>query len=371
MNARPHVLFFSRGKGRGHAVPDAAIANDLVSRDPEVIITFASYGMGAATLKALGWNTIDLDLPEHNPIWETVVKATRVLHDVRPTLVVSHEEGVVLPLAKAAGLPTIFLTDWFSNGESVHMQALKFADEIIFLDDAGYQDVPRYLTDKIVYVGAVLQNGRADGPGTDECRALLGVPHDATLIVVVPGGATTHSEALAPILDLVLPAYDKLRDRDDRGHRLIWVAGGVDHAHIAGRVTGRPDIVVMKPHPTIARTMRAANLVITKGNRITTLECEALGVPSISISFGANPPDDHRVARIRTNIALRAKGLDDAVLTQRMIDGLTFGRTLPRDAVGVPSDVLDARCRAVVDRMQEHLQRYAHDGGHVGVVPYA
>ena len=54
MSPLQHVLFFSRGKGRGHAVPDAAIASDLVGREPDVKITFASYGMGAATLKSLG-----------------------------------------------------------------------------------------------------------------------------------------------------------------------------------------------------------------------------------------------------------------------------------------------------------------------------
>jgi hypothetical protein len=44
MNQR--VLFFSRGKGRGHAIPDAAIAADVIARNPSVDVTFASHSAG-------------------------------------------------------------------------------------------------------------------------------------------------------------------------------------------------------------------------------------------------------------------------------------------------------------------------------------
>jgi UDP-N-acetylglucosamine:LPS N-acetylglucosamine transferase len=344
-----HVLFFSRGKGRGHAVPDAAIADGLARQEPGATITFASYGMGAATLRSLGWHPIDLRLPEDNPLWDTVVSAARVLDEVAPTLVVSHEECAVLPVAKARGLPTVFLTDWFLRDESVYMQALQFADEVIFLDDAGYQDVPRYLAGKVVYVGPVLQNGRTPRLSRDECRSQLGFASEETVIVVAPGGATTHSEALAPILDLVLTAYDRL---EAPRKRLVWVVGGADHRDIGRRVAGRSDIIVLTPHDTIAWTIAAANLVITKGNRITTLECEALGVPSISISFGHNPPDDNRVARIRTNVALRARGLDAVVLKRHIADAIAT-----REPFGVSEDVLAARCQAVIDRVRRQLRR--------------
>jgi UDP-N-acetylglucosamine:LPS N-acetylglucosamine transferase len=350
MSDRPKILYFSRGKGRGHAFPDAAIVDELRRREPSAEVTFASYGTGARTLEALGCGTIDLDLPEDNPIWDTTVKAVKLIEDVAPTLVVSHEECFVVPIAKGMGLPTVFLTDWFGPADTVNMQALKFADEVVFLDDAGYQDVPRHVTDRIVYVGAVLRNGLVDGPGIlgrDECRALLGLPPRGLTLVVIPGGAMLHSEALAPILDLVLRAYDGI---DDPDKRLVWVAGGIDHALVSKRASDRPDIIVMKPHGTIARTMRAASVVITKANRMTTLECEAVGVPSISISFGNNPPDDNRVARIRSNTALRAKGLEPDVLRQCVSDSLSVR------APGIPPEVLSARCRAVADRLQHHLQ---------------
>jgi diphthamide synthase subunit DPH2 len=44
MNQR--VLCFSRGKGRRHAISDAAVAADVIARKPSVDVTFASYGTG-------------------------------------------------------------------------------------------------------------------------------------------------------------------------------------------------------------------------------------------------------------------------------------------------------------------------------------
>jgi len=67
MARRNELLFFSRGKGRGHAVPDAAIARELVALSPGVEIHFISYSVGATTLRDLGWNVVDLGLPEDPP----------------------------------------------------------------------------------------------------------------------------------------------------------------------------------------------------------------------------------------------------------------------------------------------------------------
>ena len=81
--AAHQTLFFSRGKGRGHAVPDAVIAADLAAMDPTGEITFASYGTGHATLRDLGCAVIDLDLPEDDPLWNTVGSVVDLLRDER------------------------------------------------------------------------------------------------------------------------------------------------------------------------------------------------------------------------------------------------------------------------------------------------
>jgi hypothetical protein len=350
LSDQPHLVFFSRGKGRGHAIPDAAIAGHLRTLAPDAKITFVSHSMGAATLKGLGWETIDLDLPEDNPLWDTVVRSLPVLRELAPTLVASHEECIAIPLSKALGLPAVYLTDWLLSAEAIQTQSLKYADEVIFLDEPGYYDIPRYLAGKVVHVGPVLRRFPSAGFTRAECRAELGLPPKATVVVVVPGGAAVHSEAFAPVLDLVLRAYESL-DCGDR--RLIWVAGSRDGALVAKRAGGRADIIVMSPHDTIARTMMAATLVITKGNRITVLECEALGVPSISISSGNNPFDDQRIARVRTNVALRARGLEACLLRQHMMCAVAMSDRV----VGRSADAVAAPALAAAKRLQFHLQR--------------
>lgn len=151
------VLFFSRGKGRGHAVPDVAIAHELRSTVGGLDIRFASYSVGAVTLRDLGEQVVDLDLPEDNLLWESTIRIINLIQRLRPRLVVSHEEFCVPPLCHAVGIPNVFLTDWFTDPKSLQMQALKYADQIVFLDEAGIYDEPEYPNNKVSYAGCVLR----------------------------------------------------------------------------------------------------------------------------------------------------------------------------------------------------------------------
>jgi hypothetical protein len=129
-----------------------------------------------------------------------------------------------------------------------------------------------------------------------------------------------HSEERAPLFDLVLGAYDLL-DVGDK--RLLWVSGDSDYSSLVEKSRDRPDLTILKPHCNFTPTIMAADVVITKANRLPLFECEALGIPSISISYGHNWVDDYRVCHIRTNIALRARGLDKLVLRDYMVKALS------------------------------------------------
>ena len=327
---RKQLFFFSRGKGRGHAILDAAIANELVVLEPKLDVTFVSYDVGAATLKDLGQNVIDLELPEDNPLWETVLRISPLLQGQRPALVVSHEEFCVPPLSKVFGFPVVFLTDCFMNPDSIEMQALRYADRVLFLDDRGIYDEPPYLASEVSYLGCVLRP--LDSGGTDkvQSRCALGLPADSTVILVSPGGAGMHSEARAPLFDLVLGAYDTL---DVGEKRLLWVAGEPDYSALVEKSRHRHDLMILKPHYNFTPTIMAADVVITKGNRLPLFECEALGIPSISISYGHNLVEDSRVSRIQTNVALRGRGLDELALRNYMVEALARAgeiRQMPR-----------------------------------------
>jgi hypothetical protein len=153
----------------------------------------------------------------------------------------------------------------------------------------------------------------------DEGRARLGIPASATVILVVPGGADFHSEEKAPVADLILKAYNSLEQEEKR---LVWVVGDPDHGMVAEKTNGRRDVVVLRAHLDFTPTMLACDLLITKGNRLPLLEAEALGIPSISISHGYNSVDDHRVALIRSNTALRARGLTPVSLRGHLLHAL-------------------------------------------------
>jgi hypothetical protein len=313
------VLFFSRGKGRGHAIPDAAIAEEILKLDPGVDVTFVSYSLGASTLRQLGWKTIDLELPEDVSPWEIVVRAMHVLRRQRPLLVISHEEFSAIPVSMGFGVPAVFLTDWFLSEESLQMQCLKYATEVIFLDEPGYFDEPSYLRGRIYYAGFVFRRldlGEDDKAGV---RLRFGVPYDSTVITVVPGGAGMHTEARSPLFDLVFGAFEAL---DVKERRLLWIVGDPDYALLVRKVEGLDGISIFKPQLEFSPILVASDLIITKGNRTPLLECEVMGIPSISISSGLNAVDDYRIGRISSNTALRLRGLNCKSLRDHMLKSL-------------------------------------------------
>ena len=73
---------------------------------------FVSYGTGARAFEQQGIRSIDLGLPDSNPIPETTVLSGQVIAWLRPDVVVAHEEYPALPVAKIFQLPTLAITDW-------------------------------------------------------------------------------------------------------------------------------------------------------------------------------------------------------------------------------------------------------------------
>jgi hypothetical protein len=107
------ILYVSRG--RGHAMQDLAIAAELKEQAPLLRITFASYDIGNKVLLEAGVEVCDLALPERNPFAETVLRNARIIErEVKPILVISHEELAALTAAKINRVQTLFPTHWFS-----------------------------------------------------------------------------------------------------------------------------------------------------------------------------------------------------------------------------------------------------------------
>ncbi|MGH9397772.1 MAG: hypothetical protein ACRD18_13090 [Terriglobia bacterium] len=185
-----------------------AIADELAKLRGDIDLKFVSYGTGAMTFTGHRKPVIDLEMPDTNPLWTTVVRAGQVIGQMQPDLIISHEEFAVLPVAKIFNLPAVFITEWFANPEDLRMQTLSYADEVIFIGDPGTSEEPPCVEGKVHYTGPVLRSfayGRSD---RDRARRELALPQDATLILVVPGSWT---EEKAPICDILMPVFNDLK----------------------------------------------------------------------------------------------------------------------------------------------------------------
>lgn len=313
---KKRILFFTRGRGRGHAIPDIAVGRELEQLRPDIAVRFVSYGTGALTFAAHGIPCIDLQLPDHNSIAATTVLAGRLIASMAPELVVAHEEFSAMPVAKIFGLPTVMITDFFAEPGMLSMDSLWFADRVFFLAKRGLHAEPPSVKGKVEYLGPALREfayGRRDRL---RARAELQLPADATIITVLPGSWT---EAMAPCFDPVMAAFDSLKQPSKH---LVWLAGTDEHL-LKQRVSGRNNITVLGADWQIDRLMVASDLAITKANRMTVIELAALGIRTLSLSHGLNPVDERCVAGLRSN-----ETIDVADLTPRRLK-LTLARQTP------------------------------------------
>src|SRR6266568_3149706 len=141
------LVLVSRGHGRGHAVPDMAVARELTKLAPYVRFRFVSYAAGAEAYRACGFEVIDLEMAENPPFLDLTVALAKLFGrmEPEPRLIVAHEEFAAVPAAEIWEIPCIFLTDFFTDPSHLLMQALKCAAEVIFTAERGLYTEPPYL----------------------------------------------------------------------------------------------------------------------------------------------------------------------------------------------------------------------------------
>ncbi len=312
------VALVSRGRGRGHAVPDMAIARELERLHADLDIRFVSYSGGTHALRSCGYNVIDLQMPDEPPLWDAIIAQTRVIGSLEPRLVIAHEEPPGLIAARVFEIPCVYITDFFQDPNSLFTRALEYASQIIFTAEPGIYTEPPFLTPPTHYVGPAVRRfeyGRAD---RERARRELGITADATVVLCQPGN---WPEAQVPMAQLLVLGWDAL---PYTSKRLIWLAGR-DYKMLRARFEGRTDITIIEEDWQIDRLFAASDLLITKANRLTVYEAASLGLPSISISNEVNWPDDAAVARVRSNTSLHVRGLTPEALGRLMAEKVTAG----------------------------------------------
>lgn len=310
------VLFFSRGRGHGHAIPDMAIADQLSQLRRCADITFVSYGTGAATFVENQRRLIDIEMPDMNPLWLTVTRVGRLLLMMRPDVVISHEEFAVLPVAKMFGIPTVFISEWFPDTGTAEMETLLYADDIILIEDHGLFQAPVHLASRVHCVGPVLRSFCFRAGDRERARKDLNIDPNATVVLVCPGGWAT--EKREPFADIVISAFDLLRiDRKI----LVWLAG-TDYEMLSRKCAGRDNVIIKERDWQVDRLMVASDVAITKANRMTIKELAEVGVPSISISHHMNPIDDRILETIANNTPLDAREIDEKILANEIVTSI-------------------------------------------------
>ena len=305
------MLFFTRGRGRGHAIPDIAIVRELEQLRPDIQVRFVSYGTGALTFAAHGIPCIDLQLPDQNSIAATTVLAGRVMAAMAPDLVVAHEEFSAMPVAKIFGLPTVMITEFFTGPGMLSMESLWYADRVLFLARRGFHVEPPSVRGKVKYLGPALRPFTYRRRDRRRARAELGLAADGAVITVLPGSWT---EAMAPAYEAVVTAFDRLKRREKH---LVWLAGA-DEELLKQRVSERLDITILETDWQIDRLMVASDLVITKANRMTVIELASLGIRTLSLSYGLNPVDEQCVAGLEANETIAIGDLTAGRLRQAL-----------------------------------------------------
>jgi hypothetical protein len=293
------LLFFSRGRGRGHAIPDSEIVKELQRLRDDVDVRFVSYGTGARTIKELHYPLIDLGLPDDNPLFDTEILAAKIIGWLHPQLVVAHEEFAVLPAAKIFDRKVLFLTDWFVEDADLRMGMLRFADHVLFLDQKDIYDEPACVQGRIQYIEPLVRDLRYSRQDKERARAELGIPGSAFVIGVFPGSPPEQRE---PIVDLVLAAMQYLPPNA----LLQWV-GGSD-ADLMSRLAAAHENLHFCPlHQDIGQYYAACDVAITKATRKTLFELEYLGIPSVSLTHGYNRIDDRRAQSLKNTMLMEVK----------------------------------------------------------------
>jgi UDP-N-acetylglucosamine:LPS N-acetylglucosamine transferase len=341
----PKVLFFSRGRGSGHAIPDIEIIAALAGIRPDVQVRIVSYGTGALTFAENEYPVIDVGLPDVGPLVDMTAISGRLIRWLQPHLVVSHEEFAVPPVAKIFSAPVVFITEWFTDPEMYSMGALKFADRIIFLGRSGVFAAPPGVESKVEYVGPVIRTFRYRREGRLRARAELKIADDAAVISVFPGSWT---EETTPIAEFVADAFAKFTRRPKV---LIWIAGA-DAPAIRRRLEGLEHVMVLERYRDIDQLMASTDVAITKSNRTTTLELNHLGIPTVAISFGLNAPDDIIIGSLPCVRRLAAADLTAERLIEEWEGALRRDRPSTENVDGAPA----MRCAHILDEALKALR---------------
>lgn len=301
------ILFFSRGLGLGHATRDIQIKKEVQRLNPTLEIVFASYQEAYKLLFMNKCKVIDLGLPAVGDRYHRLIKIGQTIQQERPSLILSDEELLALPLSRIFNIPSILITNYFPDEKSPWLQLFTFANKIIFPDFRNFFKVPKSISSCVSFVGPIVYRSRLFNKDKNDLRKSMEIEKEDLVIVVTAGGRWDESKVL---YESSIDAFKRLSNINKK---LILLAGGLKRC-LFNKRTKNIFIEGFVDRNEVDKYFLISDLVITRGSYTTLWELALLGIPSISIPF---PPQIHpfnefhasNMERRGTTIVIKEKNL--------------------------------------------------------------
>ncbi|GAC1444807.1 MAG: undecaprenyldiphospho-muramoylpentapeptide beta-N-acetylglucosaminyltransferase [Vulcanimicrobiaceae bacterium] len=248
-----------------------------------------------------------------------VVEALRILHRLKPDVLVATGGYVSLPVVTALRLVRALGRTSARIAVLEPNAAPGLTNRLLapLVDEVWYAVAPagRPLRARERVVGVPVRASMRRAMSAHDARARLGLPHDGHVVVVMGGsqGARSINDAVAELAEAGLPA----------GLCVVIIAGDRDFASLAARLTGRANVTVLAylDDPRVAYA--AADLVVARAGASTLGELAATATPAILVPYPFATAD-HQARNAREFARAGAA----RVVTDRELDAAHLRRAL-------------------------------------------
>ncbi len=220
---------------------------------------------------------------------ECKVKASKLIDEYKPRLIISDEDFASIAVAKSKGIKSVLVTDVF---ESRFLNSITSILEVVLnralnriIDGTDLVLVPMHGEDNgnVMYVGPIV---REISRSREELRRVFGFSDDEMIVTVSVGGTSSGKF----LIDATLRAYSKVKDMYEGGSgkrlRLIIVSGPsldytLDHHYLDDHLI--KDIKLYRYINNMHELVYASDLLISLAGRSTIDEANAYHTPAIFI----------------------------------------------------------------------------------------
>ncbi len=323
------------GGTAGHIYPALALGEELRLRGWDVHYAGTPNGLEAELVPQAGFPFEGFEasgFDRAHPLTlasgvSRVLKSTRRakkwFNDIQPDVVVGFGGYVSIPVARAAeelGVPVVVHEQNSVMGMANHYIAKKAMAVCLTYDEASGA-LEKCPCKDIVLTGNPVRSSVVTAT-REEGRALLGVPEDATMLLVFGGsrGARHINEAIVAMKDELLAM---------EGLHVVHITGPKELASVELSLALTEDEAcrwhVMGYQNRMAETLAAADAIISRAGATSLAEIAARCIPAILVPY-PHATGDHQTVNARCYASSGAacivadEALDDSSFRERVLE---------------------------------------------------